>query len=333
MEMSPDGEVYAVVAHHTYATPLPGFQTVSISGSVFAGAGHADYDYVAVDSLGNHPPAADAGADLAVEATGADTDVELSGSASSDPDSDPLTYEWRENGVLVGTTAVVTLPLSVGEHAFTLTVSDGQAIATATTHVSVLDTTPPVLIGVPTDRVVGATSSTGASVVYPTPSATDLVDGSVATVCSPPSGSSFPLGKTTVTCSAADGHGNIATASFTVWVVYQVQFPLAPIKADGSSVFKLGSTVPVKFSLFGAGAGITDTTARLTLQRVNGSEPVGDPVDATPSGNSSADNTFRYDPPGIYIFNWSSKGLSVGSYELRLDLGDGLVHRMVIGLK
>jgi hypothetical protein len=38
------------------------------------------------------------------------------------------------------------------------------------------------------------------------------------TVCSPASGSTFPVGTTTVTCTATDASGNTATCSFTVSV-------------------------------------------------------------------------------------------------------------------
>ena len=37
-------------------------------------------------------------------------------------------------------------------------------------------------------------------------------------VCNPPSGSCFPVGVTTVTCTATDASGNTATCSFTVSV-------------------------------------------------------------------------------------------------------------------
>ena len=40
-------------------------------------------------------------------------------------------------------------------------------------------------------------------------------------VCSPPSGSTFPLGTTTVTCSATDTNGNTGTATFTITIVDQ----------------------------------------------------------------------------------------------------------------
>jgi len=50
---------------------------------------------------------------------------------------------------------------------------------------------------------------------YPAPVVSDNCPG-VNVVCNPPSGSCFPAGVTTVTCTAADGSSNIATCSFTV---------------------------------------------------------------------------------------------------------------------
>jgi len=52
-----------------------------------------------------------------------------------------------------------------------------------------------------------------------TVTATDLVDGNVTATCAPPSGSTFPLGTTTVQCSATDLHGNTGHGSFHVNVV------------------------------------------------------------------------------------------------------------------
>jgi hypothetical protein len=51
-----------------------------------------------------------------------------------------------------------------------------------------------------------------------TATATDLIDGTVAVSCSPPSGSVFPIGITTVHCTAVDSAGNSAAGSFTVTV-------------------------------------------------------------------------------------------------------------------
>lgn len=48
--------------------------------------------------------------------------------------------------------------------------------------------------------------------------ATDDVDGAIAAVCSPASGTVFAFGATLVTCTATDAAGNVATDSFTVHV-------------------------------------------------------------------------------------------------------------------
>ncbi|MHB8860109.1 MAG: HYR domain-containing protein, partial [Thermoleophilia bacterium] len=78
------------------------------------------------------------------------------------------------------------------------------------------DTTPPV-ITIPGPVTAEATGPAGAAVSY-TATATDLVDGSVATSCSPASGSTFALGVTAVSCTATDSHANTASAGFNVTV-------------------------------------------------------------------------------------------------------------------
>jgi hypothetical protein len=80
------------------------------------------------------------------------------------------------------------------------------------------DLTPPVIAGTPTNFSVEATSAAGAVVTYTTPTATDIVDGSVAVSCNPASSSTLGLGPHTVTCTATDVAGNTATSSFTVTV-------------------------------------------------------------------------------------------------------------------
>jgi hypothetical protein len=79
------------------------------------------------------------------------------------------------------------------------------------------DSIPPV---VTTPGTVNATanSSAGAAVTF-TVSAKDNVDGVVPVLCSPASGSTFPVGTTTVTCTAADKRGNKGAATIAVTVV------------------------------------------------------------------------------------------------------------------
>lgn len=97
-----------------------------------------------------------------------------------------------------------------------LTVGLGGVDTTFDFEATIPDTTPPVLT-LPADFTVQGASPAGATVAYAT-SALDAVDGPVATACSPASGTPFPLGVTTVTCSASDVAGNTATGSFSVTV-------------------------------------------------------------------------------------------------------------------
>ncbi|HEX9223377.1 MAG TPA: HYR domain-containing protein [Candidatus Acidoferrales bacterium] len=77
-------------------------------------------------------------------------------------------------------------------------------------------TTPPSL-SLPTSITAEATGPSGAAVTFAA-TATDVVDGTDPVTCSRASGSIFPLGTTTVTCSATDSVGNTSTGSFTVTV-------------------------------------------------------------------------------------------------------------------
>lgn len=80
------------------------------------------------------------------------------------------------------------------------------------------DAIAPVLDGTPQDLVLEATGPSGAVANYTVPTATDNLDGSVPVTCAPASGSTFPVGATTVECSATDSAGNVGTAQFTVTV-------------------------------------------------------------------------------------------------------------------
>ena len=83
-------------------------------------------------------------------------------------------------------------------------------------ELAMLDTTPPV-ITVPAGVVANATGPAGAVVSYAA-SAEDDFDGPIAVTCAPPSGATFAIGITAVTCVASDAAGNEAGASFDVQV-------------------------------------------------------------------------------------------------------------------
>ncbi len=99
------------------------------------------------ENLLNRPPVANAGPDQIVEATSpAGADVTLDGSGSSDPDNDPLTYTWRENGSVIATDQTSEITLALGIHTIVLTVNDGKGgTDTDEVIVNVVDTTPPTI--------------------------------------------------------------------------------------------------------------------------------------------------------------------------------------------
>jgi hypothetical protein len=197
--------------------------------------------------------------------------------------------------------------------------------------VTVQDTTAPTISGMLADKYVTATSSSGASVTYTSPTATDLVDGNVGVQCSPASGTTFALGTTTVSCTASDSQTNSDTKTFKVNVIYAWSGVLQPINggstlnnhADDTSVFKLGSTIPVKLKLTDDSAGIANATAKIILVKLD-STPAGTELEATSTNAPDSGSYFRYDPTGDqYIFNLGTKSLTVGDYLIKIDLGDG----------
>lgn len=107
--------------------------------------------------------------------------------------------------------------------------------------VIVVDSERPV-ITCPANVAVGTQSGqTSAVVNYPPPNVTDNSAG-VTSGCLPASGSSFPLGVTTVTCTATDAAGNKSSCSFTVSVGGAVAKVIIPAN---KAVVEFGSPSPV----------------------------------------------------------------------------------------
>src|SRR5262249_14960773 len=109
-----------------------------------------------------------------------------------------------------------TFPLGVTT--VTCSATDGGGLSAAGSFlVAVQDTTSPTLGALP-DLTADTSDPSGAVVSWPTPSATDVVDPAPTVQCTPASGSAFPVGTTTVTCTARDAAGNTASGTFTVTV-------------------------------------------------------------------------------------------------------------------
>lgn len=96
---------------------------------------------------------------------------------------------------------------------------------TCTQRVTVVDTTAPVITC--PGNITRNICSNSVKVHYKA-TATDACSLPVTVVCVPPSGTTFSLGTSTVTCTATDACGNSNSCSFTVTVVNSIFWQLLP---------------------------------------------------------------------------------------------------------
>jgi len=136
--------------------------------------------------------------------------------------------------------------------------------------------------------------------------------------------------------TAVDYAGNpsaVVTANYSV--VYAYSDILPPINPDGSSIFKLGSTVPVKFQLRDAnGTFVPNAIAKIYLLKISNGI-TGTELEAVSTSAATTGNLFRYDSTSNqYIFNLATKPLSTGTWQIRIELvDDGMSYIVKIGLK
>jgi len=129
--------------------------------------------------------------------------------------------------------------------------------------ITVSDTTPPA-VAAHANVSAEALSGAGATVNYTPPTATDVVDGPSAVSCSPASGGTFPLGNTTITCTASDTRGNTGTGTFVVTIgdsTPPVITPPASIVVSSGGKEKIPASTPA-IAKFLDGA--------IAIDRVNG---------------------------------------------------------------
>jgi YVTN family beta-propeller protein len=141
IELSPDDSKLYVVVSGNNEVAVIDTASLQVIGTIPVGNNPLDID---IRRGTNLPPMADAGPDQTVEATGPDgAPVTLDGTASSDPNGDPLTYEWTGPfGSVSGPNPTITLEL--GTHPITLTVIDpARAADSDEVEITVVDTTPP----------------------------------------------------------------------------------------------------------------------------------------------------------------------------------------------
>ncbi len=221
----PSGAIYtySATAADLVAPASPQVSCSPASGSSFP-LGATLVTCSAADSAGNNEtksftvtvqdttaPALTLPADVALEATGPEgaaytftaSAADLVGPANPPATCTHLSGSTFPLGVTTVTCSAADTAGNTGSRSFTVTVQD---------------TTPPV-VHVPENASIRWVEPSGPTYTF-TATATDLASPfPPAVTCAPPSGSAFPLGATTVTCTATDAYGNTGSATFTVTVL------------------------------------------------------------------------------------------------------------------
>jgi len=308
-----------------------------VAGSLFA-LGIGTVSCMATDNAGNKStstfkvtvrdttkPIVTAPANVVAEATG--------------PNGAAVTYPAATASDLGGTLAAPCVPASgstftLGTTTVTCTATDAASNqGSATFTVTVRDTTAPSLT-VPANITKDATSSSGVVVTYTLPAATDLVDASVSLVCtsSPTanltSGSTFPIGTTTLSCTATDDYSNKTIKVFTV-TVKALQYALVNVKnlppASGV-MFKPSSTgtlVDLEWKLTTGGVVTNSSTVAPTV-RVTGPGGYSKTLTQGTCGSANECTKFVYSTSeNKWDVHWQPKGCAVGTYSVVITISNG----------
>ena len=167
----------------------------------------------------NTLPVVSAGADQTVEcASHAGTTVTLDGSGS-DPDGDPLTFEWWYDGNVIATTPLASFTFPKGSHTVTLKAMDDQCgMSSDDVIITVEDTQAPVITGVGADQAVECPDNPYD--YFSTPSVSDVCDPNpvlaYSDVVTPLCGNTYSV---TRTWTATDDDNNMSTEDQTITLI------------------------------------------------------------------------------------------------------------------
>lgn len=103
----------------------------------------------------------------------------------------------------------------------------------------------------------------------------------------------------------------------------QLVYPLPPINADGSSIFKLNRTVPVKFQLIATDGSFVDNAVAYLYVEEFSDQVTGTVEEPGTSKEADTGYLFRYDPDASqYIYNLGTKNLDIGTWTLMVVAND-----------
>jgi hypothetical protein len=137
------------------------------------------------------------------------------------------------------------------------------------------------------------------------------------------------------TVTVTDQHGRSASATADATVEYHSSGILQPVNADGSSVFKAGSTVPLKVRYTDCDGSVpADLAPEIRLTKLSGASPVGGTEEAASTSSADTGNQMRLGD-GQWIFNLATRSLDpTATYRVTIAVpATEQVTTVVIGLR
>jgi hypothetical protein len=310
----------------------------------------SDHDPVVIGLVPNAPPTADAGGPYSV---GEGSSVSLSASGT-DPNGDTLAYAWDldNDGSFETAGQSVTFSAATLDGPTTATVkvraTDGGGL-TAVSEATVTVTNVAPTVSAAFAPALVACGPDGASITVtfsdPAPADThtaviDWGDGTRQTV----TGATSPLAVThtyahagtyATSATVTDDDGGSATAGASVAVAYTAAI-LQPLNADGSSIVKYGSTIPVKVSLADCdGTTPPDLAPTITLTTVSGATPGAEVNEPLSTSAADTSGVMRVSG-GQYLYNLATRPLPdrTATYRIAITVpSTGQVVTVDFGLK
>lgn len=173
-------------------------------------------------STGNKPPVAVAGPDQTADCQ---TQVTLDGSASSDPDKDPLTFQWTLLGTVLGTKPVLSVSLPLGTNVVTLVVTDPCGASSQTNVTVIVSDTQAPKVSCPAPITLVADANCQAlvpSLINSVVASDNCTPASLLRVSQTPSaGTAVGSGQFPITVTVTDQANNSTTCTTLLTVVDQ----------------------------------------------------------------------------------------------------------------